>query len=109
MKPLTYILQLSWQEKCFIIDSIASGLLCSTYYYETDFRIVLRYTYYQEFLCLQSNSLKAHKKEEKKSTIKRCGGASTEAGFFGISIVLKGPLAAFDSFLLLLFQINEKV
>ena len=44
---------------------------------------------------------------EKKSAIKRCG-ASSEAGFFGISIVLKGPLAAFDSFLFLFMPNKPK-
>ena len=44
---------------------------------------------------------------EKKSTIKRCDGSS-EAGFFGISIVLKGPLASFDSFLFLFVPNKRK-
>ena len=79
--------------------SIASSFLCSTF-------VVL---YYEDFLCLQSNSLKAHKKEEKDlPRLKRNPPSKDVAGFFGISIVLKGPLAAFDSFLFLCIPNKRK-
>ena len=62
---------------------------------------------YNQILWKPTKKKKKSASVEKKSTIKRCG-ASSEAGFFGISIVLKGPLAAFDSFLLLCIPNKRK-
>ena len=80
----TYTLRLSWQEKCFIMYSIASSFLCSTYF------------------CAYNQILwKPTKKGKNLPRLKRNPPSKDVAGFFGISIVLKGPLAAFDSFLFL--------